>query len=135
MVVFAWAGVIVAWVSYQRSTGLGTVGSLQRFIDAANGEQWALLAFVLVYALRPIVLFPATLMTLAGGLLFGPVLGIAATVVGANSSAMVAYTIARSFRREQEGDATSDGLFSRWSERMRTNSFETVLLMLSLIHI
>ena len=35
----------------------------------------AALIYVLVYTLRPFILFPATLLTLASGLLFGPWLG------------------------------------------------------------
>lgn len=124
-----WASAVIGWVIYQRSTGLGTIGALQNFIDVARGAWWALLAFVLVYAARPLVLFPATLLTLAGGLLFGPVLGIAATVVGANASAMVAYWIARSLGFEPKDDPESAGLMRRWATRMRQESFVTILLM------
>lgn len=129
LVIAAWVAAVVGWVLYQRSTGLGTIGSLQQFIDTARGEQWALLAFVVVYALRPIVLFPASLMTIAGGLLFGPVLGVGATIVGANASAMVAYWLARSLGFEREHDPDTAGLMARWSTRMRTNSFETIMVM------
>ena len=71
-VVLAWVGAVAGWVIYQRSTGLGTIGTLESFIDLVRGQWWAFLLFVVVYAIRPVVLFPATLMTLAGGLLFGP---------------------------------------------------------------
>lgn len=129
LVIAAWASAVIGWVLYQRSTGLGTVGALQEFIDGARGEQWALLAFVVVYAVRPVVLFPASLMTIAGGLLFGPVVGIAATIVGANASAMVAYWLARSLGFERQQDPETAGLLSRWSTRMRQDSFETIMLM------
>lgn len=129
VVIAVWAAAITGWFLYQRSTGLGTVGSLQAFIDDARGAWWALLAFMAVYAIRPLILFPATLMTIAGGLLFGPVLGIVATVVGANTSAMVAYWVARSLGFESVAEAETNGLLSRWSTRMRNESFVTVLLM------
>ena len=129
VVLAAWTAAVVGWVLYQRSTGLGTIGSLQQFIDSTRGQWWALLAFVIVYAIRPIVLFPASLMTIAGGLLFGPVVGIAATIVGANASAMVAYWLARSLGFEREQDADTEGLLARWSTRMRKDSFETIMLM------
>lgn len=129
VIVLAWAGAVIGWVLYQRSTGLGTIGSLQSFIDIARGAWWALLAFVLVYAIRPLVLFPATLLTLAGGLLFGPVVGVVATIIGANASAMVAYWIARSLGFEAKEDPEAAGLMRRWSNRMREESFVTVLLM------
>ena len=129
LVIAAWISAVVGWVLYQRSTGLGTVGSLQQFIDTARGQWWALLVFVAVYSVRPVVLFPATLMTIAGGLLFGPALGIAATIVGANASAMTAYWLARSLGFEREQDPEAAGLLARWSNRMRNDSFETIMLM------
>lgn len=124
-----WVSAVIAWVLYQRSTGLGTLGSLQSFIDAASGAWWAFLAFIIIYAIRPLVLFPATLLTLAGGLLFGPVVGIAATVIGANASAMVAYWIARNLGFESAEDPDAAGLMKRWANRMRAESFVTILLM------
>jgi len=129
LVVATWVGAVAGWILYQRSTGLGTVGALQEFIDVAQGAWWALLAFILVYTIRPLVLFPATLMTVAGGLLFGPVLGIVATIVGANASAMMAYWVARSLGFESKDDQDAAGLLGRWSARMRDESFATVLLM------
>lgn len=124
-----WASAAIGWILYQRSTGLGTIGSLQSFIDVASGAWWAILAFVAVYAVRPLVLFPATLLTLAGGLLFGPVVGVIAVVIGANLSAMVAYWIARSLGFNTNDDPEAAGLLARWSCRMRKDSFETILLM------
>lgn len=129
LVVVTWASAATAWILYQRSTGLGTLGTLQSFIDTASGAWWALLAFVVIYAVRPLVLFPATLMTIGGGLLFGPVVGVAAVVIGANASAMVAYWLARTLGFEPNEDPENAGLMRRWSKRMREDSFETVLLM------
>ena len=129
LVATAWLGAVVGWVLYQRSTGLGTVGTLQSFIDSANGAWWAFLVFVAVYAVRPLVLFPATLMTIAGGLLFGPVVGVIATIIGANASAMVAYWIARSLGFDGFSDGENAGLLHRWSNRMRDESFVTIMLM------
>ncbi len=129
VIVSIWAAAVIGWILYQRSTGLGTLGSVQSFIDIARGAWWAFLAFVIVYAIRPLVLFPATLLTLAGGLLFGPVIGVVATIVGANASAMVAYWIARELGFEPKDDPEAAGLMRRWSSKMREESFVTILLM------
>ena len=128
-IVVLWVAAIVGWVLYQRSTGLGTIGTLEAFIEAIRGEWWAFGLFILIYALRPVVLFPASLFTIAGGLLFGPVVGVAASVLGANASAMVAYFIARAFGFEFDDDDEHIGIMRKWAGRMRRNSFESVLLM------
>lgn len=129
LIVALWISAAVGWVLYQRSTGLGTIGTLEAFIEAIRGEWWAFGLFILIYALRPVVLFPASLFTIAGGLLFGPVIGVAASVIGANASAMVAYFIARAFGFEFDDDDEHIGIMRKWAGRMRRNSFESVLLM------
>ena len=83
----------------------------------------------MVYAVRPLVLFPASLLTITGGLLFGPVFGVLATVIGANASAMVAYWLARSLGFERKEDPDTAGLLARWSTRMREESFVTIMIM------
>ena len=128
-IILIWVASVVGWVLYQRSTGLGTIGTLESFIDAIRGQWWAILLFIAVYALRPVVLFPASLMTIAGGLLFGPVVGVAASVIGANASAMVAYGLARALGIEFDDDDDHAGIIKRWAGRMRRNSFESILLM------
>ena len=129
LIVALWISAAVGWVLYQRSTGLGTIGTLEAFIEAIRGEWWAFGLFILIYALRPVVLFPASLFTIAGGLLFGPIVGVAASVIGANASAMVAYFIARAFGFEFDDDDEHVGIVKKWAGRMRRNSFESVLLM------
>jgi uncharacterized membrane protein YdjX (TVP38/TMEM64 family) len=129
VVITAWVSAVVGWVMYQRSTGLGATGVLQEFIDVAGDAWWALLAFFVIYAIRPLVLFPASLLTIGGGVLFGPVVGVAATIAGANASAMVAYWMARSLGFQTNGSEETEGILSRWSVRMRSESFTTVMVM------
>ncbi len=87
------------------------------------------LAYILIYALRPLTLFSSVLLTLAGGFLFGPVWGVVYTVIGANLSATVAFVIGRYFGRGVLDDDASDGWMQRYARRMRANSFVTVLVM------
>ncbi|MEO1058858.1 MAG: VTT domain-containing protein [Actinomycetota bacterium] len=111
----------------------------QRFIDAVGDAWWGILAYIAVYLARPIVLFPASVLTIVGGLLFGPVVGVIVVVVAANASAMIAYSIGRLLGRRPGADtldqlapdvaAADESIARRWSQRMRDNSFETVLIM------
>lgn len=139
-----WLSVIVAWGLHLRSTGTSPTESLQSLIDRLDDAWWAIPAYLVVYAVRPMVLFPASILTIAGGILFGPVVGTGSAVVGANLSAFVAYSLGRVFSPnvvvEDEGavqDVTSgDGseavpasFIARWSGRMRERSFATVMVM------
>lgn len=123
----AWAGLVAWWVVYQRRTGSGAVDTAQRLIDATRGNWWAIAAYVGVSIVRPLVLFPATIVTVAAGILFGPVVGVAVAAVAANASAMIGYSIGRNFRRPGDDSVVTSRLGARTS-RLRANSFEAVLL-------
>ncbi len=70
--------------------------------DAAALEAWihdagptAPLLFILVYALSAVLFLPGTVITLAGGALFGPILGTLYNLTGATLGATLAFLIAR----------------------------------------
>lgn len=134
-VVGAWVLVILLWQRYQALNDLGAAEVGQRFIDAVENAWWGVLAFIAVYMARPLVLFPASLLTVVGGLLFGPVLGVAVVVVAANGSALVGYLIGRLLRSDRGGhraralEPGESAMVSRWGHRLRTRSFETVFVM------
>lgn len=133
LVVGMWVAAIGGWVLYQRSTGLSTTEALQDFVDTARGAWWAAAVYLILYALRPLVLFPAILITIAAGILFGSWWGLTLAVVGSNLSAMVAYGIGRSLTSGNSSDTPPEagglrGFAAKWSARMRERSFFTVML-------
>lgn len=129
-IIGAWLVIIVGWVWYQRSSGESAAEIGQSFVDSVRGAWWAIALYIGLYTVRPVVLFPATVLTLAGGILFGPVVGVIATIIGANLSALFAYWLARSIAPDRERDgADRDRLLNRWADRMRNNSFSTILTM------
>lgn len=84
--------------------------------------------YIALYALRPILFFPASLLTVAGGAIYGPI-GVLWVIVGSNSSALIAYLIGRFFGRDVLRTGESDSIVERYARRLRQNSFETVLIM------
>ncbi len=70
--------------------------------DAAALEQWVRdaglagpLVFMLVYAIGTVFFLPGSVLTLAGGALFGPVLGTFYNLTGATAGAVLAFLVAR----------------------------------------
>ena len=70
--------------------------------DAAALEQWVQeaglagpLVFMAIYAIATVFFFPGSALTLAGGALFGPVLGTFYNLTGATIGAVLAFLIAR----------------------------------------
>ena len=56
--------------------------------------------YILLYVLRPLILFPATLLTAASGLVWGPFWGFTYTLIGENLSAAFAFWLGRYFGRD-----------------------------------
>ncbi len=90
----------------------------------------AALIYVVFYTVRPLILFPASLLTIASGLIFGPLLGILFTVVGENASANFAFFLARWFGRDLVASHENEGsLAAKWDTRLQQNGLVTVLIM------
>jgi uncharacterized membrane protein YdjX (TVP38/TMEM64 family) len=127
IVLVLWLGLLVGWQIASRRSGLGATALAQKFVDRVGHVWWGVAAYIGVYLARPLVLFPASVLTVAGGLIFGPVVGIVVVLLAANASALVAYGVGHSL--SVNATSNSESLVSRWADRMRANSFETVLIM------
>lgn len=62
---------------------------------------WAPLIYLLIFSIAPSLLIPALPITLAGGVIFGPILGTALASAGSTIGAGVAFLVARYFARGQ----------------------------------
>ncbi len=83
-------------------TGIGLALLYRDRLDVAALEQWvqsaglaAPLLFMLVYAIAAVFFLPGSVLTLAGGALFGPVLGTFYNLTGATLGALLAFLVAR----------------------------------------
>lgn len=88
----------------------------------------AALIYIVIYTLRPLLFFPASILTLTSGLVFGPWLGILFTVIGENFSANFAFLIARWFGRNWVS-SKEQGVILEWEAKIQRNGFLTVLIM------
>lgn len=71
---------------------------LRQFI--ASFGMWGPLVYLLVWAIAPVLLFPGLVITIAGGVLFGPVLGAVYTTIGSTIGASLAFLVARYLARD-----------------------------------
>ena len=84
-------GSAVAWVYFHRQNL--ALADLEAWISAQGSLAPAL--FVLAYAVGTVLFVPGSLMTLAGGAVFGPVWGTALNLAGATLGALLAFLVAR----------------------------------------
>lgn len=78
------------------------VAALEAWIDDAG--VLAPIVFMLIYALATVLFLPGSVMTLAGGALFGPVLGTLYNLTGATLGAVLAFLISRYFASDWIAD-------------------------------
>jgi len=123
-----WLLVVGGYYWYTRQNNLTISDSVQRLSSLLINSLYGPLFYMGLYVLRPLIFFPATVLTVLGGFLFGP-LAILYTILSSNASAMLAYAVGRYFGQgilEGEREAS---LIQRYTQRMRQNGFETILLM------
>jgi len=113
---------------WQSAIALTSVPSLlQEWLDNV-GLLNAAFIYIVLYAIRPLILFPATLLTIASGLIFGPWLGTLFTIIGENASANFGFSLVRWFGRESVV-SHSTPLISRWDEKLKQNGLVSVMTM------
>ena len=131
-----WLLLVGGYGWYYRANGLTTETALLQIVNLLDSPFGPLL-YILIYALRPLIFFSAAVLTIASGAIFGAgsivnlALAVLYTVIGSNLSATVAYYVGRFFGQGllTEGDGENSGLLQRYADRMRQNSFETILIM------
>lgn len=84
--------------------------------------------YIVLYTLRPIILFPASIVSLAGGLAFGATFGTIYTIIGATGGAALSFLIARKLgknlaKKEWPGKA------SKIQEQLEARGFFYILVL------
>lgn len=123
-----WLALIAGYYAIIRRSSLTMEDGIHHLANWLTGSFWGPLFFIALYIVGPLLFFPATILSLLGGFVFGPV-GIFYTVVGSNASAMMAYSIGRYFGHGVLEHTDKTGAIQRYTRRIRENSLETVLIM------
>lgn len=121
-----WVSLIYTFQNYRIENDLSYFDVLLSLVDFFTSTLWGPVVYIAMYALRPLILFPATLLTALSGTLFGFWWGIVFTIIGENASANFAYWIGRFFGKDMK---LEDSLIGNWVEALRARPFGTVLFM------
>ena len=90
-ILIAWAAAVVTWLAWSHRTGTGPVEAADSLRNVLADRRWGPVLYVALYVLRPLILFPASALTVLGGVVLGPVAGVAYTIIGANLSSAASY--------------------------------------------
>lgn len=97
---------------------------LRRFIAA--GGMWGPFIFLLVWAIVPTLFLPCLPLTLAGGVLFGPVWGVVYTTIGATAGASLAFLVARYLARDWVAVKISGSRLTHLDEKVAQHGWKIV---------
>lgn len=121
-----WVSLIYYFQQYRITNDLSYSDVLLGLVNFFTSTVWGPVIYMTLYAIRPLVLFPATLLTALSGTLFGFWWGVLYTIIGENASANFAYWIGRFFGKDMK---LEDSLIGNWVEALRERPFGTVLFM------
>jgi len=125
----AWVSLLAAYWLYTRVNDLTPAQTMQILINYVSESPYGFPIYILVYMIRPVFLFPATLVTMAATYLYGPVQGITYALVASNLSTMVAFLIGRFFGDSFLQNMEKNALVSKYADRLRRESFQTTLVL------
>lgn len=127
-----WALMIGTYLYYLRANHLTTREALAQIVQLL-ASPWGPLLYIVLYACSPLFFTSAAVLAVIGGAAFGAgslsnlALAIFYTVLGSLGAAQIAYGLGRFLGADLL--PTDEGFVSRYAERMRQNSFVTVLIM------
>ncbi|WP_290785487.1 TVP38/TMEM64 family protein [Exiguobacterium sp. UBA7533] len=115
---------------YFRMSGMLEQFDIQALSDwVRNQGLTGMLLYVLAYTVRPLVFFPASLLTVFGGYTYGPWLGTLLDVIGAGTGGLLSFWIARLLGRRGVEKLIGKGKLNVLDERIATNGFLVVLIV------
>ncbi len=126
--VAVWISLILGYVWFARSRDLGPVEAAEELRGVLADNWWGPAVFIAFYMVRPLVLFPATILTVLGGLAFGPVWGSVWTVLATTLSTAVTYAVGRFFGSDRLVTKFRT-LTGRLLDQALDRPFETALIM------
>ncbi|MDQ6467613.1 TVP38/TMEM64 family protein [Exiguobacterium acetylicum] len=115
---------------YFRMSGMLEQFDIQALSDwVRNQGLTGMVLYVLAYTVRPLVFFPASLLTVFGGYTYGPWLGTLLDVIGAGTGGLLSFWIARLLGRRGVEKLIGKGKLNVLDERIATNGFLVVLIV------
>jgi uncharacterized membrane protein YdjX (TVP38/TMEM64 family) len=91
---------------------------------------WGVLLFILVYILAAVLFFPASILTIGAGFIFGLLLGTAIVSIAATAGAALAFSIARYLARDQiERQVANNSRFKRIDRAIGERGAKLIFLL------
>lgn len=119
--------VVIGFIIYLNQTVLTFSPQLLKDWFVSFGI-FAPVIFILAYTARPFILFPASVLSITSGLLFGAVAGTIYTVIGATFGAVLSFLLAKTLGKGFAGNKRTDKM-DKVQKKIEQNGFLSVLFL------
>ncbi len=103
--------------------------TIVQFVRSLNDQWWGPLAYITLYAAACAFAIPGSLLTLAGGAVFGTLHGTIYTTIAANLGASLAFFEARFLGQDFIGSLFKKGKLGILDEKAASSGFQTILTL------
>ncbi len=135
MIISGWGVSILIGNTLLQQAGLSPQESIPVLISFFQNSLGGILLYFVSFSLRPLVLFPAAILTMAAGIVWGPIWGSLIALFAATISALFPYLIGRLIylspekRDDKSLQKENSRLFKRFSGSLKEYPFHTVFTM------
>ncbi|MEO0561501.1 MAG: VTT domain-containing protein [Chloroflexota bacterium] len=133
-----WLLIIGGVIYYYQTSGFESPTALgadlaDRLSEFIAGTWYGPLIYIFIYFLRPVILFPASILTILAGNLYGLWMGMVWGLIAGTTSSIIPFYAGKWFfagRNDEEGEADGEeSRLQKFAGVLRDNPFETVLTM------
>ncbi|MBI4372269.1 MAG: TVP38/TMEM64 family protein [Candidatus Omnitrophica bacterium] len=117
------AGLIVRYTSFSQYF---TKEHIVSFLESLRGQWWGPVIFILIYGVGCVMALPGSLLTLAGGAVFGTAWGTFYNVIASNLGATLAFFAARYLGRDFIRGFLRSGKLAQLDEQIGKSGFKTI---------
>ena len=103
-----------------------TLESIQGLLNSAGA--WGPLVYILIYIVLSVAFFPASILTVAGGFVFGVFWGTVYAIIGATLAAIIAFYAGRYLAKEW-AEKTFGKRFATYNKKLADHGFQTIAIM------
>ncbi|MBI4387486.1 MAG: TVP38/TMEM64 family protein [Candidatus Omnitrophica bacterium] len=96
------------------------------FLQAIRGEWWGPVVFIMIYGIGCVFALPGSVLTLAGGAVFGIWRGTLYNAIAANFGASLAFFVARFMGRDFVKGFMKSGKMAKFDEQIGKSGFKTI---------
>lgn len=128
-VLIFWLSLIAAYWWYTHTHQLEPATIVQQLGHFFAEHPLGPLVFITLFSIQPIVFFPTAAMGIASGTLYGPLLGVIYTLLGAAGASTVTYAIGYFFGRGVLNGKQASHFIVRYADMIRDKPFEAMLIM------